>query len=246
MTRKATKPELGGTLGRVMSALSLSLARPAFALAALLSVGCMSNKIKTFAANDLQCSFGQVAIEDLDNGAYHASGCGRSGDFYCNGKTCVRADGSASGEDGGAPKKGAAKAKAPAEDSAEPGYRWVKKGPVRFKLKTSYLKDGSDGETYKDEDARHVVKLKIQAHEGTDDDYLDHGFPDAKRLTDGGTKLATKMDGGGARRLTVTVLVREGKAYELSCTFEDAASTKPDPGCLEVLRSLKVSGGGEE
>lgn len=201
-----------------------------------LSVGCMSNKIKTFAANDMQCSFGQVQIDDLENGAYRASGCGKTADYYCNGKNCVRAQAEAEGE-----KAKKAPPKTSSEEPSEPGYRWVKKPPAKFKLKSEFLKDGSDGDSYKDQDAHHVVKLKVAPYKGTDDDYFDETFPEAKRFTEGSAKLATKMDGGGSRRLTVAVVVRDGKAYELSCTFDDAASTKTDPVCLDVLKSLKVS-----
>jgi len=209
-------------------------------LLAALSVGCMSNKIKTFAANDMQCSFGQVVIEDLDNGAYRASGCGKTNDYFCNGKSCVRAEAEAAGA------KKAPPPKAPADEPVESGSRWVKKGNAKFKLKSNFLKDGSDGDTYKDEDAHHVVKLKIVPHKGTDDDYYDTVFPEAKRFSEGSAKLATKMDGGGSRRLSVAVIVRDGKAYELTCTFDDAASTKTDPVCLDVLRSLKVTESSEE
>lgn len=202
-----------------------------------LSVGCMSNKIKTFAANDMQCSFGQVQIEDLENGAYRASGCGKTADYYCNGKNCVRAQ--AEAPEGGKAKK--VQPKESSEEPSEPGSRWVKKGPAKFKLKTEFLKDGSDGDTYKDPEAHHVVKLKVAPFKGSDDDYFDQTFPEAKRFTEGSAKLATKMDGGGSRRLTVAAVVRDGKVYELSCTFDDAASTKTDAVCLDVLKSFKVS-----
>jgi hypothetical protein len=217
-----------------MARLSPPLA--ALALAAL-SVGCMSNKIKTLAANDMQCSFGQVQIADLDNGAFRATGCGQTVDYYCNTKACVRAG-------GGGEADGAEKAKKPSkakdDESAGDGFRWVKKGPAKFKLKADFVKDG-DADVYKDADAHHVVKIKSTTTKTSDDEYFDANYPEGKRFADGGVKMTTKMDGGGSRRLTVAVVVRDGKAWELSCTFEDAASTKTDPVCLDVLKSFKVA-----
>lgn len=224
-----------------MARISVFASLATLALAGL-AAGCMSNKIKTFAANDMQCSFGQVQIEDLENGAYRASGCGKTSDYYCNGKNCVRAAGGGGGsEEGGDKPTKKPAAKSSGEEPAEAGARWVKKGPAKFKLKSEFLKDGSDGDTYKDQDAHHVVKLKVVAHKGTDDEYFDTAFPEAKRFSEGSAKMATKMDGGGSRRLSVNIVVKDGKAYELSCTFDDAASTKTDPVCLDVLKSLKVA-----
>lgn len=219
-----------------MARISTSLAALALAVLSIPSMGCISNKIKTLAANDMQCSFGQVQLADLDNGAYRATGCGQTVDYFCNGKACVRAEAEA-----GAKAKKPAKAKEE-EPAAEDGYRWVKKGPAKFKLKSDFLKDGSDGDSYKDQDAHHVVKIKSAAHKGSEDDYLDTVHAEAKRVGDPNVKMATRMDGGGARRLTVAVVVRDGKAWELSCSFDDAASTKPDAVCLDVLKSFKVSG----
>ena len=205
----------------------------ALALAGL-SVGCMSNKIKTLAANDMQCSFGQVQITDAEGGVYRATGCGQTVDYHCNSSSCVRTEGDAAAE--GKPKKAA---KAKDDEPAGEGLRWGKKGPARFKVKADFT---GEGDVYKDPDAHHVVKVKSVAHKGTDDEYLDTAYPEAKRFGDGPIKMATKMDGGGARRLSVAVIVRDGKAWELSCTFDDAASTKTDAVCLDVLKSFKVTG----
>ncbi|MBI2392766.1 MAG: hypothetical protein HYV09_24485 [Deltaproteobacteria bacterium] len=201
---------------------------------AVVAIGCASDKIRTRAANDFQCSFGQVKITDLDTGAYRATGCGQTADYFCNGKGCVKSDGAEAKE---------TEAAAPKEPADPPDVKTIKKPPAKFKLHTSFQRDKEEeGEVYKDEKHFHAVRLNVGPHTGDADTWLDQNFLESKRWTESFGKIdlrfATKLTGG--ERISVSVVVRDGKAYELGCSSLDTSSPKTDEVCMKVLRTLRV------
>ncbi len=212
-----------------------ALGRSLSFVAFLAGFGCAGSKVKAHAANEFKCTAAKLKVVDLDNGSYRVEGCGQTADYFCNGAMCVAAN---------EPVAETTPAK-PNEKPDPPGTKKFKKGNVSFKLPPGFKKDETDPEAYSDQDAHHVVKVKVQPFAGEEDAYLDTNFAEAKRWTEsfGPTELhfATKMDSGGTKRLSVAVLTKEGKAHELSCTFDDAASTKTDAVCLRIIRSMRVA-----
>jgi hypothetical protein len=203
--------------------------------ACIASFGCAGSKVKAHAANEFKCTAAKLKVLDLDNGSYRVEGCGQTADYFCNGAMCVAAN---------EPVADAPTAK-PNEKPDPPGTKKFKKGNVSFKLPDGFKKDEADPEAYSDADQHHIVKVKVQPFAGEEDAYLDTNFVEAKRWTEafGAVEVhyATKMDAGGTRRMSAGVLTKDGKAYELSCSFDDAASTKTDAVCLRILRSMRVA-----
>jgi len=210
-----------------------ALGRAASVAVALALVGCGGSKVKAHAANEFKCTAAKLKVIDLDNGSYRVEGCGQSGDYFCNGAMCVAAN-----------EPVVETTTKPTEKPDPPGTKKFKKNNVSFKLPAGFKKDESDPEAYSDADAHHIVKVKVQPFAGEEDAYLDTNFVEAKRWTESfgpvDLHFATKMDAGGTRRLSVAVHTKDGKANELSCSFDDAASTKTDAVCLRILRSMRV------
>jgi len=211
-----------------------ALGRGLSLLAFVAAFGCAGSKVKAHAANEFKCTAAKLKVIDLDNASYRVEGCGQTGDFFCNGAMCVSADATPV----------AATPTKPTEKPDAPGTKKYKKNNVSFKLPPGFKKDEADPDAYSDQDQHHIVKVKVQPFAGEEDAYLDTNFVEAKRWTEAfGTvdlHFATKMDSGGTRRLSAAVLTKDGKAHELSCSFDDAASTKTDAVCLKILRSMRV------